>query len=63
MANTVKRGSDVNRPLLGLRRKPGRLALLAFRLPLYAYRHDAGWMFGRTFMQFTHIGRQSGKRY
>jgi deazaflavin-dependent oxidoreductase (nitroreductase family) len=36
---------------------------LAFRLPLYAYRHDAGWIFGRTFLQFTHTGRKSGKQY
>jgi deazaflavin-dependent oxidoreductase (nitroreductase family) len=49
------------RPLLGLRRKPGRLALALFRLPLNAYRHGAGWVFGRTFIQFTHVGRKTGK--
>jgi deazaflavin-dependent oxidoreductase (nitroreductase family) len=54
---------DTRRPLLGLRRNPGRLALAVFRMPLYAYRHDAGWMFGRTFLEFTHTGRRSGKRY
>jgi hypothetical protein len=35
-------GSRPRKPLLGLRRKPGRLALAAFRMPLRAYRHDAG---------------------
>ena len=35
-------GSCPRKPLLGLRRKPGRLALAAFRMPLRAYRHDAG---------------------
>ena len=39
------------------------MALTAFRMPLNAYRHDAGWMFGRTFLQFTHTGRNSAKRY
>ena len=30
-----------NRPLLGVRKRPGRLALAVFRLPLPLYR--AGW--------------------
>jgi hypothetical protein len=42
-------GSRPRKPLLGLRRKPGRLDLAAFRMPLRAYRHDAGWLLGRTF--------------
>ena len=51
------------RPLFGLRRKPGRLALLLFRMPLMAYRRDAGWLFGRTFLEFIHIGRRTGRHY
>ena len=51
------------RPLLGLRRKPGRFALAVFRMPLRAYRHDAGWLLGRTFMEFVHTGRKTGKPY
>jgi deazaflavin-dependent oxidoreductase (nitroreductase family) len=47
------------RPLLGLRRKPGRLALALFRMPLRAYRHDAGWLLGHTFIEFTHLGRNT----
>lgn len=49
------------RPLLGLRRKPGRLALVFMRMPLRAYRHDAGWLMGHTFLEFTHIGRKTAQ--
>ena len=56
-------GSPPRRPLLGLRRKPGRLALALFRMPLRAYRHDAGWLLGRTFLEFVHTGRNTGQRY
>jgi deazaflavin-dependent oxidoreductase (nitroreductase family) len=52
-----------NRPMFGLRHRPGRLALALFRLPLNAYRHDAGGLLGHTFLQFTHIGRKSGRPY
>jgi deazaflavin-dependent oxidoreductase (nitroreductase family) len=31
------------------------------RMPLRAYRHDAGWMLGQTFIEFTHTGRKTGK--
>jgi deazaflavin-dependent oxidoreductase (nitroreductase family) len=56
-------GSHPHTPLLGLRRKPGRLALALFRMPLRAYHHDAGWLLGHTFMEFTHTGRTTGRRY
>jgi hypothetical protein len=49
-----------DRPLFGLRRRPGRLALALFRMPLNAYQHDAGALLGRTFLQFTHVGRKTG---
>jgi deazaflavin-dependent oxidoreductase (nitroreductase family) len=49
------------RRLFGLRTKPGRLTLAVLRLPLYAYHHDAGWLLGRTFLQFTHTGRRTGQ--
>jgi deazaflavin-dependent oxidoreductase (nitroreductase family) len=51
------------RRLLGLRRAPGRLALAAFRIPLWLYRHDRGWMLGRTFLMFEHIGRKTGRSH
>jgi deazaflavin-dependent oxidoreductase (nitroreductase family) len=51
------------RPLLGLRRRPGRLALRFMRLPLNAYRHDKGHLLGHTFVEFDHVGRKTGKTY
>jgi deazaflavin-dependent oxidoreductase (nitroreductase family) len=51
------------RPLLGLRRVPGRLALWVFRFPLRLYQRGRGWMLGRTFLVFEHIGRRTGKRH
>jgi deazaflavin-dependent oxidoreductase (nitroreductase family) len=50
-----------SRPLLGLRRRPGRLMLGVFRLPLHLYRRGWGWMLGRTFLLLVHIGRKTGK--
>jgi hypothetical protein len=35
-------------PLLGLRRRPGRLALTVFRLPLGLYQRGWGWLMGDT---------------
>src|SRR5690242_14762840 len=49
------------RPLLGLRRKPGRLAIAIFRLPLRAYRHNARPWTGRTFLALSHLGRKTGR--
>ena len=50
------------RPLLGFRRRPGRLALFVFRLPLPLYRAGLGWLFlGHTFMVLTHVGRKTGQ--
>ena len=60
---TPQPGHHPRKPLLGLRRKPGRLALAIFRMPLHAYRHDAGWLLGHTFLEFVHTGRKTGQRY
>jgi deazaflavin-dependent oxidoreductase (nitroreductase family) len=49
------------RPLLGLRRRPGRLALAVFRLPLVLYRRGWGRLLGRTFMLLVHAGRRTGQ--
>jgi deazaflavin-dependent oxidoreductase (nitroreductase family) len=49
------------RPLLGLRRRPGRLALAVFRLPLVLYRRGWGRLLGRTFMLLVHAGRKTGQ--
>jgi deazaflavin-dependent oxidoreductase (nitroreductase family) len=52
---------SVRRPLLGVRRRPGRLALALFRTPLFLYRHGCGRMLGRTFLLLVHAGRNTGK--
>lgn len=63
-ARTVAPGAvRPSRPLLGLRRRPGRIALALFRMPLRAYRHGAGWLLGHTFLQFVHTGRRSHREY
>jgi deazaflavin-dependent oxidoreductase (nitroreductase family) len=62
-ATTTSAQTGPRRPLLGLRRKPGRLALAVFRLPLKAYQHNAGPAVGRTFLAFTHVGRTTGRTY
>ena len=61
MADNAVRPADRRaRPVLGFRRRPGRLALVVFRLPLQAYRHCQGWLMGHTFMVVTHTGRKTG---
>jgi deazaflavin-dependent oxidoreductase (nitroreductase family) len=50
-------------PLLGIRHRPGRLALLLFRMPLQAYHHGKGWLLGHTFLLLTHLGRRSGQSH
>jgi hypothetical protein len=32
-------------------------------MPLRAYRHDAGWLLGCTFLEFVHTGRNTGRQY
>ncbi len=61
MIHAMNDGLPRHRRLLGLRRKPGRLALAVFRLPVGAYRHDAGWLLDRTFREFTHTGRRTSQ--
>ena len=51
------------RPLLGLRRTPGRLALHVLRSPLALYHHGLGRFLGHTFLLVAHEGRRSGRRY
>ncbi len=48
------------RSLLGLRRRPGRLALAAMRLPQSLYHRGWGWLLGHTFLLITHQGRKTG---
>ena len=60
-SSTAYARTDTHRPVFGLRRKPGRLAVAFFRLPLKAYQHHAGPAMGRTFVMFTHMGRKTGQ--
>jgi deazaflavin-dependent oxidoreductase (nitroreductase family) len=49
--------------LLGLRRKPGAIALTVFRIMPTMYRMGLGRLFGPSFVLLTHKGRKSGKMY
>ena len=60
-STTSARADNIRRPLFELRRRPGRLAVAFFRLPLKAYQHNAGPALGRTFVTFTHVGRKTGQ--
>jgi deazaflavin-dependent oxidoreductase (nitroreductase family) len=55
--------SQTARPLLGVRRRPGRLALAVFRMPLPLYRRGWGWLLGHTFLLLVHAGHKTGKPY
>ena len=50
------------RSLLGLRRRPGRLALVFMRMPRPLYHRGWGRILGHTFLLITHQGRKTGKR-
>lgn len=64
MATRVATPSGQNhrqRPWLGIRHTPGRLALAVFRTPLWLYRRGWGRLLGRTFLMLVHIGRKTGQ--
>jgi deazaflavin-dependent oxidoreductase (nitroreductase family) len=50
------------RPLLGLRRRPGRLVLALMRVPRPLYGRGWGRLLGHTFLLVAHQGRKSGRR-
>ena len=62
MTTTAHEHVRNTRPLFGLRRQPGRLALVFMRTPRPLYRHGWGWLLGHTFLLITHQGRKTGKR-
>ena len=62
MTTTTHECPPDTRPLLGLRRKPGRLALALMRVPRPLYHHGLGRLLGHTFLLITHQGRRSGRR-
>ena len=62
MTTTAHQRTRAKRPLLGLRRQPGRFALAAMRLPRPLYHCGWGWLLDRTFLLIVHQGRKTGKR-
>ena len=62
MSATAHRRARAERPLLGLRRQPGRLALAAMRVPRPLYHRGWGWMLDHLFLLIVHQGRKTGKR-
>jgi deazaflavin-dependent oxidoreductase (nitroreductase family) len=46
--------------LLGLKTKPSGALKLAFRLPIYLYRLNLGWLLGHRILLLIHQGRKSG---
>ena len=62
MIATAHRRARARRPLLGLRRQPGRLALAAMRVPRPLYHHGWGWLLDHTFLLIAHQGRKTGRR-
>ena len=62
MTATAHQRARAARPLLGLRRQPGRLALAAMRMPRPLYHRGWGWMLDHIFLLIVHRGRKTGKR-
>ena len=62
MSIVVERPNRSARPLFGLRRQPGRLALAVMRLPRLLYHRGWGGLLGHTFLLIAHQGRKSGRR-
>jgi deazaflavin-dependent oxidoreductase (nitroreductase family) len=62
MSATAHQRAHAGRPLLGLRRQPGRLALAAMRVPRPLYHRGWGWMLDHLFLLIVHRGRKTGKR-
>jgi deazaflavin-dependent oxidoreductase (nitroreductase family) len=62
MTSAAHERTRAGRPLLGLRRQPGRLALAAMRIPRPLYHRGWGWLLDHTFLLIAHEGRKTGKR-
>lgn len=60
--STVTHPTQHRRALLGLRRRPGRIALWFMRLPQPLYHCGLGGLLGHTFLLITHQGRKTGLR-
>lgn len=62
MTTAAHKPARNGKPMLGVRRRPGRLALAAMRIPRPLYRRGWGWMLDHTFLLIAHQGRKTGKR-
>jgi deazaflavin-dependent oxidoreductase (nitroreductase family) len=62
MSTDAHRPGHTTKPLLGLRRQPGRFALALMRMPRPLYHHGWGRVLDHTFLLITHVGRKTGKR-
>ncbi|HEX5414924.1 MAG TPA: nitroreductase family deazaflavin-dependent oxidoreductase [Chloroflexota bacterium] len=62
MSTVNQHTARTKRPMLGLRRRPGRVALWFMRLPKPLYHQGWGRLLGHTFLLITHQGRKTGKR-
>jgi deazaflavin-dependent oxidoreductase (nitroreductase family) len=62
MTTATHEQEDAARPLLGLRRRPGRVALALMRKPRPLYHRGWGRLLGHAFLLMAHQGRKSGKR-
>lgn len=61
MGNRTTSGPGDSRHSSRVRSKPTGALRLAFRLPIYLYRLDLGWLLGHRFVLLTHRGRKSGR--
>ena len=52
---------DSRRGWWGLRRRPGRLALVVLRMPVTIYRNHPDRLPADTFLRLVHIGRRTGR--
>ncbi len=62
MTTTAHEHARQAKPLLGLRRQPGRLALAFMRMPRPLYHRGWGRLLDHTFLLIAHQGRKTGKR-
>lgn len=51
---------DVRETMSVFEGRPGRLLRPLFRLPVYLYRLELGWLLGHRFLLLTHRGRKTG---
>lgn len=45
------------------RERPSGLTRLFFKLPVWLYRLNLGWLLGGRFLLLNHVGRTSGRQY